>query len=271
MTTALTLGGRNFTSRLLLGTARYPSPEIMRGALQASAVQIVTVSLRREIASSAPGTGSGRFWDYLQSSGLTVLPNTAGCRDGDEAIATARMARELFATNWIKLEVIGDEGTLQPDPFGLEKAAEVLVDEGFEVFPYTTEDLVVAEKLVRIGCRIIMPWGSPIGSGQGLANPRALERMRRHFPDIVLVLDAGVGKPSQAAQAMELGFDAVLLNTAVAQAENPVLMAQAFAGAVVAGRSAYLAGMMREREFAVPSTPNLGRPFSLPQHTPALS
>ena len=178
-----------------------------------------------------------------------------------EAVATAQMARELFGTPWIKLEVIGDHDTLQPDVFGLVEAARILAADGFHVFPYTTEDLIVAERLLDAGCRVLMPWGAPIGSGRGLANPTALRTLRARYPEVPLVVDAGIGLPSHAAQAMEMGFDAVLLNTAVAKAGDPPQMARAFRQAVEAGREGYLAGPMGERDMAVPSTPVFGTAF----------
>jgi thiazole synthase len=178
-----------------------------------------------------------------------------------EAVTTAEMAREVFGTPWIKLEVIGEDDTLQPDVFGLAEAAAILSAEGFEVFPYTTEDLVVAERLLRAGCRLLMPWGSPIGSGRGLNNLHGLRALRAHFPEVPLIVDAGIGVPSHAAQALELGFDAVLVNTAVAQARDPVQMAAAFAQAVAAGRAAYLAGPIEARDMAQPSTPVIGTAF----------
>jgi thiazole synthase len=178
-----------------------------------------------------------------------------------EAVTTAHMAREVFGTKWLKLEVIGEDDTLQPDVFGLVEAARILTAEGFEVFPYTTEDLVVAGKLVDAGCQVLMPWGSPIGSGRGLNNVFALKALRAHFPGIPLVVDAGIGVPSHAAQAMELGFDAVLINTAIARARDPVGMAEAFSAAVEAGLLAHNAGPMETREMAAPSTPVIGRAF----------
>ena len=250
----LTLYGKTLTSRLMLGTAQYPSPKILTEAIAASGTEVITVSLRRE---TAEGSGAG-FWDILRESGAHILPNTAGCHSAQEAVTTARMARELFGTNWIKLEVIGDSDTLQPDVFGLVEAAEILCADGFEVFPYTTDDLVVGARLVAAGCRALMPWGAPIGSGQGLRNPQALRTMRAHFPDIPLVVDAGIGRPSDACAAMELGMDAVLLNTAVARAGDPVTMARAMAGAIEAGRAGFEANPMERRDMAVPSTPLLG-------------
>lgn len=249
-------------SRLLLGTARYPSPAVLLQAIKASGTEVVTVSLRREASSDPNGqTGGQGFWSLIRDAGVRVLPNTAGCHSVKEAITTAHMAREVFATHWIKLEVIGDDDTLQPDVFGLVEAARILSAEGFAVFPYTTEDLVVADKLLNAGCQVLMPWGAPIGSGRGLNNPFGLKTLRAHFPDVPLVIDAGIGLPSHAAQAMELGFDAVLLNTAVAQAADPVAMAAAFAHAIAAGHAAYHAGPMESRDIAAPSTPLIGKAF----------
>lgn len=248
------LYGTEIASRLLLGTAQYPSPAVLAEAVKASGTEIITVSLRRE---TADGSGAG-FWEGLRETGCRILPNTAGCHSVQEAVTTARMARELFDTPWIKLEVIGHSDTLQPDVFGLVEAARVLSAEGFQVFPYTTDDLVVGEKLLEAGCEVLMPWGAPIGSGQGLRNPDALRAMRAHFPDVPLIVDAGIGRPSDAAQAMELGMDAVLLNTAVAKAGDPAGMARAMALAIEAGRAGYEADPMERRDMAVPSTPVLG-------------
>lgn len=250
------IGGRQFSSRLLLGTAGYPSPEALRDSIRRSGAEIVTVSLRRQ-----SGAEGGRFWEIIRSCGVSVLPNTAGCRSAEEAILTARLARELFGTSWIKLETVGDEYTLQPDPFALVEAARVLCNEGFEVFPYMTEDPVVAERLIAAGCRILMPWGSPIGSGRGILNAAALRTLRIRYPGIRLLVDAGIGAPSHAARAMELGFDGVLLNTAVSKSRDPESMAEAFALAVRAGRAGYEAGLLEPRDFARPSTPVIGTPF----------
>ena len=254
--------GVELSSRLLLGTARYPSPHVMSEAVKASGAEIVTVSLRREMARAGAGQTAGqRFFDLIKELGVRVLPNTAGCRTPREAIATAQMARELFGTDWIKLEVIGNDDTLQPDLFGLVEAAGALNADGFKVFPYTTEDLIAAERLVAAGCQVLMPWGAPIGTGRGLANRDALRSLRRYFPEVPLVIDAGIGAPSHAAEAMEMGYDAVLLNTAVATAADPVRMARAFAAAIEAGRLGYEAGLMPARDMAVPSTPVAGTPF----------
>jgi thiazole synthase len=247
-------------SRFFLGTAGYPSPQVLQEAIAASGTQVVTVGLKRQLAS---GAAPGDFYALIRASGARLLPNTAGCRSAREAVTLAQMARELFDTNWIKLEVVGDDYTLQPDPFELVDAARTLVKEGFEVFPYCTDDLVTCRRLLDVGCRILMPWGAPIGSGQGLLNPSALRTLRARLPDVPLVVDAGIGSPRDAVQAMELGYDAVLLNSAVAQAHDPVTMARAFKLAVEAGRLAYEAGVMARQEMAVPTTPVTGRPFVL--------
>ncbi|WP_182084716.1 thiazole synthase [Aureimonas sp. ME7] len=248
---------RTYSSRLMLGTALYPSPSTMREAIRRSRAGIVTVSLRREMAGS--GAGGPGFWSEIADLGVDFLPNTAGCHTAKEAVTTARMARELLGTSLVKLEVIGHADTLQPDVFALVEAARILTGEGFQVLPYTTEDLVVAEKLLDAGCEVLMPWGSPIGSGLGLNNRYGLRSLRAHFPDVPLIVDAGIGRPSHAADAMELGYDGVLLNTAVASAADPVAMADAFRLAVEAGRQAFEAGGMEPRDMAAPSTPVFGR------------
>jgi len=245
-------------SRLLLGTSRYPSPAILTEAIESSGAEVVTVSLRRESSGERAGQG---FWSIIRELGVRVLPNTAGCHSVKEAVTTAHMAREVFGTSWVKLEVIGDDDTLQPDVFGLLEATRILAGEGFEVFPYTSEDLVVADRLLDAGCRLLMPWGAPIGSGRGLNNLFGLKALRARFPDVPLIIDAGLGVPSHAAQALELGFDAVLINTAVAEAAHPAQMAIAFARAVEAGFAARLAGPMEPRDMAEPSTPVIGKAF----------
>jgi thiazole synthase len=250
--------GENVSSRLLIGTALYPSPAIMQQAIRASGADLVTVSVRRETAGGKTGDA---FWALIRELGVKVLPNTAGCHSVREAVTTAKLARELFGTQRIKLEVIADSETLQPDVIGLVEAATILIKDGFEVYPYCTEDLGVAQRLVDAGCRVIMPWAAPIGSARGITNRDALKLLRQRLPDITLVVDAGLGAPSHAAEALELGYDAVLLNTAVAKAENPVAMANAFRLAVDAGRAAFEAGLMTPRDFASPSTPVVGTPF----------
>ena len=252
------LADETIESRLFIGSAMYPSPQIMADAIRASGSQVVTVSLRRQAREQG---AQNLFWETIRETGLHILPNTAGCHSVKEAVTTAQMARELFNTHWVKLEVIGDEYSLQPDPFALLEASRELIAQGFEVFPYCTDDLVLCEKLVEAGCRILMPWGAPIGTGKGLINPYALKQLRQRMPDITLVVDAGIGAPSHAAQAMELGYDAVLLNTAIACSPDPVTMAQGFGAAVTAGRCAYEAGIMPEKDLAQPSTPTLGKPF----------
>ncbi len=254
----LEIYGTKFSSRMLLGTAGYASPDLLRRAVEASGAQIVTVSLRRESARAKTGQG---FWGLIEEMGRRVLPNTAGCRTAKEAVTTAQMARELFGTSWIKLEVIANDDTLQPEVFGLVEAAAELCADGFEVLPYTTEDLGVAERLATVGCEVLMPWGSPIGSARGLANKTALQTLRAYFPETPLIVDAGLGAPSHAAEVMEMGYDAVLLNTAVAKADNPVTMARGFARAVEGGRLAFEAGIVEPRDMATPSTPVVGTPF----------
>ena len=254
----LTVYGEQVNSRLLLGTALYPSPKIMLNSIESSGAGIVTVSLRRESSSDQSGAA---FWDLIKDTDLKILPNTAGCHTVKEAVNTAHMARELFKTTWIKLELISNDDTLNPAVIELVEAAGVLAADGFKIFPYTTDDLSIADQLLNVGCEVLMPWGAPIGSGRGLNNPFALRAMRAHFPDTALIVDAGIGLPSHAAQAMEMGFDAVLLNTAVAKAGDPVKMATAFSNAVSAGRSAYEASPMQARDFAAPSTPTMGLPF----------
>ncbi len=251
------LFGQEFTSRLLLGTALYPSPQVMQQAITASGAEIITVSLRRQ----ALGTEQNTFWNMIKELGLQLLPNTAGCHSTQEAVTLAKMAREVFETNWIKLEVIGDDYNLQPDPFLLVEAADLLVKDGFHVLPYCTDDLILCQRLLDIGCEVLMPWGAPIGTGKGLLNPYALEVLRNRFPEIPMIIDAGLGRPSHACLAMEMGMDGVLLNTAVAKAHLPVMMARGFQDAVKAGRQGFLSGIMPERALAKPSTPTIGQPF----------
>jgi thiazole synthase len=256
----MTLYGQSFASRLLLGTARYDSPSVLTDAIFAADPAMLTVSVRRQISASKD-TGQS-FWSLLRDTQRVILPNTAGCLTAREAVRTACMARELFQTNLIKLEVIGDEVNLQPDPFGLVDAARELVKLSFKVLPYCTEDWVLCRRLMDAGCEVLMPWAAPIGTGQGPRNPRALRELRERAPEIPLIVDAGIGLPSHACQVMEWGFDGVLLNTAVSRSLDPVRMASAFAEAIKGGRNAFLAGPMIVQETAVSSTPELGRPFA---------
>jgi len=250
--------GFELQSQMMLGTAQYPSPSILMSCFEKSKASVATVSLRRESSNLESGNS---FWSIIKKLDVKILPNTAGCHTVKEAVTTAHMAREVFNTKWIKLEVIGEEDTLQPDVFALVEAAKILSEEGFEVFPYTTEDLVVADKLLNSGCKVLMPWGSPIGSGQGLNNIFGLKALRSHFPDIPMIIDAGIGLPSHATKAMELGFDAVLLNTAIAKAGDPVIMAEAFSHAIISGALALTADPMEPRDMANPSTPIFGKAF----------
>ena len=255
---SLTLYDETFTSRFLLGTALYPSPQAMLDSIAASRSEIVTLGLRRQ---SPEENGGAAVWQLIKSSGCKLLPNTAGCKSVKEAITTAEMSRELFETDWLKLEVIGDDYNLQPDPFALLEAAGELIKRGFKVLPYCTDDLVLCQRLVDVGCKVLMPWGSPIGTGQGLLNRYNLRTIRERLPSIPMIIDAGLGAPSQAMEAMEMGFDGVLLNTAVAKAQKPALMAKAFADAIDAGRMAHSAGLMLKRQTASASTPTIGQPF----------
>ena len=253
--------GVELASRFLLGTAGYPSPQVLADSITASGTQVVTVGLKRTLAAGGDNGFIAIIRQALRERGAHLLPNTAGCRTAREAITLAHMARELYDTPWIKLEVVGDEHTLQPDPWGTVEAAAELVREGFAVFPYCTDDLVTCRRLLDAGCELLMPWGAPIGSGQGLINPFALRTLRARLPGVPLVVDAGIGAPSHAAAAMELGFDAVLLNSAVSQAVDPVRMARAFGLAIDAGRTAFEAGVMAPQDMAVASTPVSGHPF----------
>ena len=253
----LILYGEAFHSRLLLGTSRYPSPAILQQSIAASQPAMLTASLRRQ---TSQGDASQGFWQLLRQAQVPVLPNTAGCHRIQEVLTTAEMAREVFETDWIKLELIGDDYTLQPDTLNLPEAAERLLKAGFKVLPYTTDDLVLCQRLVDVGCQAIMPWAAPIGTGKGPLNPYALHTLRERL-SVPLIVDAGLGRPSHACQVMEWGYDAVLLNTAVALSVDPVSMARAFAQAVQAGRSAYHAGAMTAQDMAQPSTPVLGTPF----------
>jgi len=249
---ALTIAERTLRSRLLLGTGGFASLELLSAAIAASATEIVTVALRR-----IDPRASGSLVDTLTDAGVVVLPNTAGCHTARDAVITAKLAREAFATNWVKLEVIGDEDTLLPDAPELLRAAEELIDEGFVVLPYTTDDPVLARRLADLGCAAVMPLGAPIGSGMGIRNPYNIALIREAV-DVPVVLDAGIGTASDAALAMELGCDAVLAASAISRAQDPARMARAMRAAVEAGRLARTAGRIPRRLYATASTPNDG-------------
>src|ERR671916_3807 len=251
-TDPLRIAGRELRSRLLLGTGGFRSLEAMTAAIEASGTELVTVALRR----IEPGA-RGSIVDALERTGVQTLPNTAGCFTARDAVLTARLAREAFGTDWVKLEVIGDDRTLLPDAPALLEAAEELVDDGFVVLPYTNDDPILARRLEDVGCAAVMPLGSPIGSGMGLLNTYNL-RLIRERAGVPVILDAGVGTASDAALAMELGCDAVLCASAVSRAEDPVAMAHAIRGAVEAGRLARGAGRIPRRLHAEASTPNEG-------------
>ena len=250
----LTIAGRTLRSRLLLGTGGFQSLALLAEAIAASGCELVTVALRR-----VDPAARGSLIDVLGDAGVELLPNTAGCHTARDAVLTARLAREAFATDWIKLEVIGDEDTLLPDAPELLRAAEELVDDGFVVLPYTTDDPVLARRLADIGCAAVMPLGSPIGSGMGIRNPYNIALIRERV-SVPVVLDAGVGTASDAALAMELGCDAVLAASAISRAQDPARMAAAMRAAVQAGRLARTAGRIPRRLYATASTPDEGLP-----------
>ena len=247
------IAGRTFTSRLIVGTGKYRSHDEMKEAHRASGAEMVTVAVRRVPLDRSAES----FLDHLDPR-LTILPNTAGCYTAEEAIRTARLAREALQTDLVKLEVIGDQVTLFPDNEQTLEAARVLVKEGFTVLPYFTDDLIMAKKLLDAGCAAVMPLAAPIGSGLGVQNPANLAIMREQLPEATIIVDAGVGTASDAAIAMELGADAVLMNTAIAEAQNPGRMATAMRLGIEAGRLAYLAGRMPKRLYASASSPTAG-------------
>jgi thiazole synthase len=246
------IAGREFRSRLIIGTGKYKSFQEMARAHEASGAEMVTVAVRRV---NLTDRSKESLLDYVDRKKFFILPNTAGCYSGDEAVRTARLAREVGLSNWIKLEVIGDEKTLFPDNFELLRATEALVKEGFVVLPYTNDDLISARRLIDAGAAAVMPLGAPIGSGLGIQNPANIRILREMITSVPLVLDAGVGTASDATIAMELGADAVLMNTGIAGARDPILMAQAMQHAVIAGRQAYLAGRMQKKLYAAASSP----------------
>jgi thiazole synthase len=252
----LRIGHLKLTSRLLIGTSGYPSPHVMLESLAASASQLVTVAIRRI---NLADHGEESFLDLLQSLPIELLPNTAGCYTAREAVLVAEMAREALETNLIKLEVIGDDETLMPDVEQLLKAASELIRSGFTVLAYSNDDPITCRKLADMGCAAVMPLASPIGSGMGIVNPYNLELIRTLLPETTLIVDAGIGTASDAARAMELGYDGILLNTAVSKAKHPVQMAAAMRNAVIAGRMARLAGRIPQRFYAQASSSMEGR------------
>lgn len=244
-----------FASRLLVGSARFPNPQTMMSAIEASGSEIVTLAVRRI---NLADKSSESILHYLAPNKYFLLPNTAGCYTAKEAVLTAQLAREALETNWIKLEVIGDDETLFPDVVELLKAAETLLADGFTVLPYCNDDVITCRKLRDMGCAAVMPLGAPIGSGMGIRNPYNLQIIREVLPDIPLIIDAGVGTASDAAIAMELGFDGVLLNTAISQAQRPIQMGRAMKLAVEAGRLAFEAGRIPRKLYATASSPTEG-------------
>jgi thiazole synthase len=248
----LVIAGREFRSRLIVGTGKYRSFEEMARCHEASGAEMVTVAVRRV---NLTDRTKESLLDYIDRSKFFILPNTAGCYTADEAVRTARLAREVGLSNWIKLEVIGDQKTLFPDNEGLLEATRVLVKEGFVVLPYTNDDLVFARKLIDAGAAAVMPLAAPIGSGMGIQNYSNLRILREMITEVPLIVDAGVGTASDATIAMELGYDGILMNTAIAEAQNPVKMAEAMKHAVIAGRLAFEAGRIPKKLYASASSP----------------
>jgi thiazole synthase len=255
MTDELVIAGRAFKSRLIVGTGKYRTFQEMAQAHEASGAEMVTVAVRRV---NLTDRTKESLLDYIDRKKFFILPNTAGCYSGDEAIRTARLAREVGLSEWIKLEVIGDEQTLFPDTEALVSATKILVKEGFIVLPYTNDDLIVARKLIDAGASAVMPLGAPIGSGMGIQNVANIRILRERVTGVPLIVDAGVGTASDATVAMELGADGVLMNTAIAGAQNAILMAEAMSAAVDAGRKAYLAGRIPKKLYATASSPLTG-------------
>jgi thiazole synthase len=255
MTEQLTIAGRQFHSRLIVGTGKYRSFQEMARAHQASGADMVTVAVRRV---NLTDRTKESLLDYIDRKNFFILPNTAGCYTADEAVRTARLGREVGLSEWVKLEVIGDDQTLLPDTEALLSATKTLVKEGFVVLPYTNDDLIVARKLIDAGASAVMPLGAPIGSGMGIQNTTNLRILRERITEVPLIVDAGVGTASDAALAMELGADGVLMNTAIAGAQDSVLMAEAMGAAVDAGRKAFLAGRIEKKLYATASSPVAG-------------
>jgi thiazole synthase len=255
MSATLTIAGREFRSRLIVGTGKYRSFQEMQRCHQASGADMVTVAVRRV---NLTDRSKESLLDYIDRSKIFILPNTAACYTADDAVRTAMLAREVGLSNWIKLEVIGDEKTLFPDNAGLLEATKILVKEGFVVLPYTNDDVVNARKLIDAGAAAVMPLAAPIGSGMGIQNPANLRILREMITEVPMIVDAGVGTASDAAIAMELGADGVLMNTAIAAADDAVKMATAMKLAVEAGRLAYEAGRMPKKLYATASSPQGG-------------
>jgi thiazole synthase len=247
----LVIAGRAFQSRLIVGTGKYKDGPETQAAIEASGAEMVTVAVRRVNLDRS----SESLLDYIDPQRYFLLPNTAGCYTAEEAIRAARLGREVGLSDWVKIEVIGDQKTLYPDIQATLEATRVLVKEGFTVLPYTSDDIVFAKRLIDVGAAAVMPLGAPIGSGLGLQNTANLRILREMITEVPLIVDAGVGTASDAAVAMELGFDAVLMNTAIAQAKDPLLMAEAMQHAVLAGRQAFLSGRMPRKLYATASSP----------------
>jgi thiazole synthase len=255
MSDQLMIAGRTFGSRLIVGTGKYRSFQEMARAHEASGAEMVTVAVRRV---NLTDKSKESLLDYIDRKNFFILPNTAGCYTAEEAVRTARLGREVGLSEWVKLEVIGDEQTLFPDTEGLIQATRTLVKEGFIVLPYTNDDLIAARKLIDAGASAVMPLGAPIGSGLGIQNQANLRILRERITEVPMIVDAGVGTASDAALAMELGADGVLMNTAIAGAQDPVMMAEAMGSAVEAGRKAYLAGRIEKKLYATASSPLTG-------------
>lgn len=249
--TPLVIAGRAFQSRLIVGTGKYKDGPETQAAIEASGAEMVTVAVRRVNLDRSRES----LLDYIDPQRYFLLPNTAGCYTAEEAIRAARLGREVGLSDWVKIEVIGDQATLYPDVQATLEATRILVKEGFTVLPYTSDDIVFAKRLIDAGAAAVMPLGAPIGSGLGLQNTANLRILREMITEVPLIVDAGVGTASDATVAMELGFDGVLMNTAIAQAKDPILMAEAMQHAVLAGRQAYLAGRMPRKLYATASSP----------------
>jgi thiazole synthase len=261
MDAALSVAGKTLRSRLIVGTGKYKTLPLMREALEASGADMVTVAIRRvDLADKSPDS----FWKHLPAH-MAILPNTAGCYNAEDAVRVSRLAREALETDLIKLEVLGDAKTLWPDVTATLKATETLVKEGFKVMVYTSDDPLIAKRLSEMGVAAVMPLASPIGSGRGITNPLTIQFIREVVTNVPVIVDAGVGTASDAAAAMELGVDGVLMNTAIAEAKDPVLMARAMKSAVEAGRQAFLAGRMPRRDYGAASSPTTGTVTAAPR------